>query len=88
MPITNEVLAERIENLSELLKIGFLDNKEEHEKILTTFSKEITSIKKDVRELQDWRITFVAKLGVWSALAVFFGTIVGSLLVNLIGKYI
>ena len=88
MPITNEILAERLANLSELLKVGFAENKDEHTKILVTFDSEIIELKRRVRVLEDWRITFVAKLGVYSALAIFFGTVVGSLLVHLLSKYL
>jgi len=89
MEITNEVLAERIGNLSELVKDGFLRNAEEHTAIRESLQDEISDIKntvglvkKDVREIQDWRLIFVTKFTVYSTLALFIGTIISQLLIK------
>lgn len=87
--ITNEVLAERIGNLSDMVITAFKQNANEHENIKISLQQEITEIrdsvtnnKKEIRQLQDWRLVFVTKFTVYSTMALFIGTIISQLLIK------
>lgn len=41
-----------------------------------------------VRELEDWKLQFVAKFTVYSSLALVLGSIIAQVLLKLLGKYI
>ena len=76
-PITNEVLGER---LNTLIK----DNKEQHEAIQAS----IADYGRRLRVLEDWKLVFVAKYSAYSAIALFLGSLVAQIAMQLVSKYV
>jgi hypothetical protein len=86
--ITNEVLAERISNLHEMLEKGFIENKVGHEALRKAIELVGADHGSRIRVLEDWKLVFVAKFSVYSAIALFLGSVIAQVAMQLIGKYI
>lgn len=75
--ITNEVLFTEIKNLKENFE-DFKDN----------VCDDVKTLKSDVKNLTEWKIGFVAKFSVYSSIAIFLGSLVGTLLIKYIDKFL
>jgi len=72
-----EVIMERLNNFIEA-------NKEEHREIKCSLDKMAEDHEKRIKNLEDWKLVFVAKFTTWTAVALFFGSLVGNLLIKYI----
>jgi len=86
--MSEDVIIERIDNLKEFFKEEFRQNKEEHNSIRGKMQKQADDHEERIRQLEDWKLIFVAKYSVYSAIALFVGSMVATLLINLVGRYI
>ena len=75
--ITNEVLGER---LNTLIK----DNKEQH----GALQDSIADYGRRLRVLEDWKLVFVAKYSVYSAIALFLGSLMAQIAMQSLSKYV
>jgi hypothetical protein len=75
-----QVIVERINNLKEFFKEEFEKNSVEHKKM----EDMIVGNEMRIRALEDWKLVFVAKYSVYSAVALFFGSLVATLGMNMI----
>jgi hypothetical protein len=64
------------------------DNKEQHERIFDSLSSLKSEYESRLRALEDWKLVFVAKYSVYSAIALFLGSIIAQIGFQLITKYI
>lgn len=83
-----DLVLSEIRTLKEFFEKGFTDNRLEHEKITKSLKEYFTEHEGRIRKIEDWRLVFVAKYTVWSAIALFFGSIVSTVMFQLISKYI
>jgi len=83
-----DVILSEIRTLKEFFEKGFTDNKIEHEKITQNLKEYFSEHESRIRKIEDWRLVFVAKYTVWSAIALFFGSIISTVMYQLIAKYI
>ena len=86
--ITNEVLAERLCNLDS-------NNKEAHQAIKTQIEAFVVEnrllvdhIEGRVKTLEFWKVGFVAKFSVYTAVALFTGSMIAQLLIKYLSKFI
>lgn len=83
-----KVIIERIDNLKEFFKEEFASNKEEHRGLKKDMEDNFEAHEKRIRKLEDWRLTFVAKFSVYSAIALTIGSLAGTLIIHWLGKYL
>jgi len=82
--VTNEIILERLDNF-------IAHNSEEHKAIRESLAEQASEnkeLKIRVRSLEDWRLVFVAKYSVYSAIALFLGSLLSTVGINLIQGYI
>jgi hypothetical protein len=75
--ITNDILLERLTTL-------MCDNKTEHGEIKAI----LIDYGNRIRVLEDWKLVFVAKYSAYSAVALFLGSLVAQVGMQLLSKYI
>ena len=71
------VIIERLNNVKE-------SNTKEHDAIRYHFEKVEVDHEERIKALEFWKVSFVAKFSVYSAIALFFGSILGTVIVQLI----
>jgi len=71
--VTNSVLLEKINNIQETIKIYELKQDKLEDRI---------------RHIEDWKLVFVAKYSVYSAIALFLGSLLATLSFDLIKSWI
>jgi len=84
--MSEDVIIERIDNLKEFFKDEFKQNKEEHQSIRKRMQDQADDHEDRIRKLEDWRLVFVTRFSVYSALGVMAGTFAATILINWIGK--
>lgn len=83
-----DVIIERIDNLKEFFKNEFEQNKEEHQVIQKRMKIGYDDHEHRIRKLEDWKLVFVAKYSIYSAIALVIGSLLGTFIINVISKYI
>jgi len=73
----NAVILERLNNLIE-------SNREDHFRIEESLKKSIDDHELRLKKIEDWRIGFVAKFSVYSAIALFFGSAISTLILSIL----
>jgi hypothetical protein len=86
--MSEEVIIERIDNLKEFLKLEFKENQADRENIKKTMRQYYDDHELRIRKIEDWKLMFVAKFSVYSAIALMAGSLMATILLNFIGKYI
>jgi hypothetical protein len=71
------VIIERLNNIKET-------NTKEHEAIKSHFEKVVVDHESRIKELEFWKVSFVAKFSVYSAIALAIGSIIGTIIVQLL----
>lgn len=84
----SDVILSEIRTLKEFFEKGFKDNKEEHENMKKTLKDAYDEHETRIRKIEDWRLVFVAKYTVYSAIALFFGSIISTIGVQFVSKLI
>lgn len=74
-----EVIIERLDTL-------ILSNNNEHHAIKLQIEDITQDHEKRIRDLENWKLVFVAKFSVYASLGVFMGTLAGQLIVKFIIK--
>ena len=82
MRITNEVLLVKIENINTQIK----DWREQHSKDIEEQKGCIKDHEQRLHLLENWKIAFVAKFSVYASIAMFLGSLLGTLLVKYVDK--
>ena len=87
------LIMEKLKNLGDRFEEKFEETRQDNQDIITTMNKFIDKndieFEKDrvrLKNLEDWKLVFVAKFSVYSAIALFAGSIVGALITNWINK--
>ena len=84
--MSEEVIIERIDNLKEFFKEEFDNNKSEHKTMRVNMEEMHEDHEKRLRKLEDWKLVFVAKFSIITAIALTVGSLVGTVLINWFGK--
>lgn len=70
-----EVIVERLDTLIQ-------SNKDEHAAIKTQIEDITGDHEKRIRDLENWKLQFVAKFSVYASIGVFVGTLLGQVIVK------
>lgn len=84
--ITNEILMVELTNLDKNNSKEHKDIKDQNEAITTAINKVLESHERRIRNIEDWKLQFVAKFSVYASIALFLGTMVSQLLVKYFDK--
>jgi len=83
----DRILSE-IKLLKEFFENGFQDNKNEHDKMKQKLDESYREHELRIRNIEDWKLVFVAKYTTYSAIALFLGSIISTIAYQIINKYI
>ena len=79
-----DVLIERIDNLKEFFKEEFKQSEKDREGL----SLKLVKHEERLKILEDWKLVFVTKFSIYSAIALFLGSLLGTLLIEYLSKFI
>jgi hypothetical protein len=83
-----DVIIERIDNLKEFFREEFKQNNVAHQTLQKTMDDNHEDHEKRIRKLEDWKLVFTAKLSVYVTVAVTIGSLLGTLIIHWISKFI
>jgi len=84
--ITNEVLAERLSNLDNNNADAHKSLKTQIEAFILEHRESINENSKRISRLEFWKVGFVAKFSAYASIAIFCGSLLGTILVQFITK--
>ena len=76
------VMIEKINNFMARMEEKFDENKADHEAIRKMIAEISKDHEKRLVKLENWKLVFVAKFSVYSAIALFAGSMLSTLLIN------
>ena len=86
--ISNEVLNVKLDNLVAVQSSSHKEVREQLYEIKTSVDKMKGDFEVRIRSLEDWRLKFVAKFSVYSAIALALGSFAAQILIKFLGKII
>jgi hypothetical protein len=86
--ITNEILMVELKNLDTNNSKEHNALREQSNKINDSIGKILESHEKRIRNIEDWKLQFVAKFSVYASIALFLGTLCSQLLIKYFDRFI